>query len=279
MDIEVLGPFEVRERGRQVAPSAAKPRAMLALLACNANRVVSVEELIEELWGEHVPRSATNTLQTYVMQIRNHISTALAGAGVSTDTVKSVVVIRGRGYELVTSGGSSDLLGYERLADAGHRAAEAGNWLSARRDLRAALGLWRGPALAGVKAGPLLSAQVVRLEESRLSLLVGVLDAELRLGNHGPVLGELAELARSHPLHETLHGLYMLALYRTGRRERALQVYGRLRTALDENLGLEPLTRTRRLHGAMLGQAREIELDSAPRLEFDLELANSGPRR
>jgi SARP family transcriptional regulator, regulator of embCAB operon len=270
MDIEVLGPFRVRERGKQVAPSAAKPRTVLALLACNADRVVSAEALIEELWGEDVPRSATKTLQTYVMQIRNHISTALVGSGAKADAVKSVVVIRGRGYELVTSDGSSDLLHYERLAEAGQRAAEAGSWGCARRDLRAALRLWRGPALADVKIGPLLAAQVVRLEESRLSLLVEALDAELRLGNHHLVLGELGELAKSYPLHETLHGLYMLALYRTGRRDRALQVYCRLRAALDERLGLEPLARMQHLHGAML--------ESTPRSELDLELTGTPGR-
>jgi DNA-binding SARP family transcriptional activator len=279
MDIEILGPFGVRERGWQVAPSAAKPRAMLAVLACNADRAVSTEALIEELWGEKLPRSATNTLQTYVMQIRNRISTALAGTGAPADAVKSVIAIRGRGYELVTSGGSSDLLDYERVAEAGRRAAEAGDWVAARRELRAALGLWRGPALGGVKVGPLLSAQVVRLEESRLSLLVAALDAELQLGNHHQVLGELADLAGSHPLHETLQGLYMVALYRAGRRERALQVYRRLRTILDENLGLEPLTRMQRLHRAMLDSARDLDFDSAPRLDFDLELAGAGPSR
>jgi SARP family transcriptional regulator, regulator of embCAB operon len=274
MDIEILGPFGVRAGGQQVAPSASKPRAMLALLASNADHTVPVEALIEELWGEDVPRSATNTLQTYVMQVRNRISTALARAGgqVAAAAAKSVLASHARGYELVTSGGGSDLLAYERLAEAGQRAAEAGDWAGARRDLRAALGLWRGPALAGVKTGPLLGAQVVRLEESRLSLRVTVLDAELRLGNHHRVLAELAELAAAHPLHELLQALYMLALYRTGRRELALRAYRQLRAALGERLGLDPLDGTRRLYRAMLHSVRDPELDLAPLLAFDLEL-------
>lgn len=251
IDVEVLGPLRVRADGRDVAPSAAKPRAMLALLACDAGRTVLTEAIIEELWGDDVPRSATTTLQTYVMQVRNHIGAALAEAGHPADAARSVLVTRGRGYELAVPGGT-DLTRFEQHADTGRRAAEAGDRAGALRSLQGALGLWRGPALAGVRTGSLLAAQVARLEESRLCLRVQALELELQVGNHDQVVGELAALAARHPMHETLHGLYMVALYRAGRRDRALQTYRRLQATLDDRLGLEPLSSVQRLHGAML---------------------------
>ena len=264
--IEVLGPLRVRVDGRDIAPSAAKPRAMLALLACDAGRTVLTEAIIEELWGDEVPRSATTTLQTYVMQIRNHIAAALEGSGRSSDVARSVLVTRGRGYELAIGPDGTDLTRYERYADEGRRAAEAGDEVVALRSLRAALALWRGSALAGVRAGSLLAAQVAKLEESRLSLLVQALQLELEVGNHDRVVGELAALAERYPLHETLQGLYMVALYRAGRRERALQTYRRLHATLDDRLGLEPLSSVQRLHGAMLTHTpgRDLLVRSAP---------------
>jgi DNA-binding SARP family transcriptional activator len=257
IDVELLGPLRARTEGRDVAPSAAKPRAMLALLACDAGRTVLTEAIIEELWGDDVPRSATTTLQTYVMQVRNHIGAALAEAGRSPDEARAVLVTRGRGYELAAG---TDQTRYERHADEGQRAAEKGDRLGALASLRTALDLWRGPALAGVRTGSLLSAHVARLEESRLSLLVQALSLEVQLGRHDEVVGELAALAARHPMHETLHGLYMVALYRAGRRDRALQTYRRLRSTLDDRLGLEPLSSVQRLHGAMLTDTPDGEL-------------------
>ena len=252
IDVELLGPLRARAEGRDVAPSAAKPRAMLALLACDAGRTVLTEAIIEEMWGDDVPRSATTTLQTYVMQVRNHIGAALAEAGRSPDEARTVLVTRGRGYELATGPDGTDLTRYEKHADSGRRAAERGDRPGALASLRAALALWRGPALAGVRTGSLLSAHVARLEESRLSLHVQTLQIEVQLGHHDEVVDELAALAARYPMHETLHGLYMVALYRAGRRERALQTYRRLRSTLDDRLGLEPLSSVQRLHGAML---------------------------
>jgi SARP family transcriptional regulator, regulator of embCAB operon len=264
IDIEVLGPLRVARDGRDIAPSAAKPRAMLALLACDAGSTVLTEAIIEELWGDDVPRSATTTLQTYVMQVRNHISAALVEAGEPADAARAVLVTRGRGYELTVGPEGTDLTRYESWSDQGLRAAERGDRAVALRSLRAALDLWRGPALAGVRTGSLLAAHVARLEESRLSLLVQALHLELQVGNHDQVVGELAALADRHPMHETLHGLYMLALYRAGRRERALQIYRRLRATLDESLGLEPLSSVQRLQRAMLTKVPGPELLALP---------------
>ncbi|MFL6136226.1 MAG: BTAD domain-containing putative transcriptional regulator [Frankiaceae bacterium] len=264
MEIEILGPLCIRESGVGVVPSAPKPRTMLALLACQADHVVSTEAVIEELWGEQVPRSAMVTVQTYVMQLRTHIAAALALRGAAPDAAKSILVTRGRGYLLASGGGPSDLVNHDRLAETGQAAAERGDLPEARRLLRAALALWRGPAIADVRLGRGLAAHALRLEEARLSLAVQALDVELRLGNHHHVLGELAMLTKRNPLHERLHELQMLALYRAGRREPALRLYGRLRATLDERLGLEPVSSVQRLHRAIVSLSPELDLVSAP---------------
>src|SRR4051794_26627180 len=116
MDIAILRPLSIVERGGEGVPTAPQPRATLAPLACQAGRVVSTEAIIEELWGEQVPRSATTTVQTYAMQIRGHIAAALGRAGEPFCAAKSVLVTRGRGYQLTSHGGRSDLASYERLA-------------------------------------------------------------------------------------------------------------------------------------------------------------------
>ncbi|NYI04197.1 AfsR/SARP family transcriptional regulator [Allostreptomyces psammosilenae] len=263
MDISVLGSFTVRECGRNVVPTAAKPRKLLALLATHPDQLLSVRSILDELWGEDLPRSAMTTLQTYVLHVRNHIVSALVEAGRPASAAKAVLVTQARGYLLATHGGAVDLREYERLAAEGHRAVEAGRWAEASDRFRGALGLWRGPALVDVEAGPLLSVQVARLEESRLSVVAQMMEAELRIGRHHRVLDELAGLVEQHPTHESLHALYMLALYRAGRRDRALEVYARLRRVLDDTLGLEPLASVQRLHGDILNSHPGLDAPDA----------------
>ncbi|QFZ21153.1 AfsR/SARP family transcriptional regulator [Saccharothrix syringae] len=247
MDIDVLGPLEVRENGVSIAPSAAKPRQLLALLGLQAGHVVTVPALVEELWGTTPPRSALTTLQTYVLQIRRRIEAAGAAAA------KDVLVTRYGGYLLDTRGGRLDATEYERLVDQGQRALAAGELESASTLLRAALAVWRGPVLADVRAGTRLAVEVTRLEESRLGTLEAQLEADLRLGRHHAVLGDLALLTAQHPLHENFCAQHMLALYRSGRQGSALEVYRALRDRLDRELGLAPSGRLRRLQRAILG--------------------------
>lgn len=263
MDISVLGPCRVSHLGESVVPTAVKPRKVLAMLALHCDQVVSVGALMEELWGEHPPRSATTTLQTYILQLRNLIQAALAARpdGVA-ESPKEILVTEGGGYLLDTQGGIVDVHEFERLSASGHRAMDAGDCAAASRRFREALALWKGPALVDVQTGPLLDVEVRHLEESRLSVLGQRMEAELRLGRHHEILGELAGLCAEHPLHESLQAQHMLALCRAGRRGSALEVYRRLRARTRADLGLEPSPAVRRLQQAILTSDPSVDLDA-----------------
>jgi DNA-binding SARP family transcriptional activator len=287
VDIDVLGELAVRENGVSVTPTAPKPRQVLALLALHADRVVPVASLTEELWGQRPPRSARTTLQTYVLQLRELISAALVHdtpphtphgtppgtsrsggqdvPGGGRRSAKDVLVTSPGGYLLNTSGGTSDVREFELLAGQGYRAMDAGDFAGAARRLREALALWTGSALAGVQTGVLLEMHARRLEETRLCALDQRIEADLRLGRHRELLGELTVLVSRYRTHENLHGQFMLALHRSGRRSEALEVYQRLRGALVRELGLEPSAALRRLQRSILMAHPEPQLEPAPR--------------
>ncbi|MFF0885118.1 BTAD domain-containing putative transcriptional regulator [Streptomyces sp. NPDC003456] len=254
MDIAVLGALDVRENGVSVTPTAPKPRQVLALLALHADQMVPVATLTEELWGQKPPRSARTTLQTYVLQLRELISAAIERdpQDAPARTAKDVLVTSPGGYLLNTSHGASDVREFERLAGTGYRAMDAGDFAGAARQLRDALSLWTGSALADVHTGAQLDMETRRLEETRLCALDQRIEADLRLGRHRELLGELTVLVSRYRTHETLHGQFMLALHRSGRRSEALDVYQRLRTALVRELGLEPSAGLRRMQRSIL---------------------------
>ncbi|MGW2649313.1 AfsR/SARP family transcriptional regulator [Streptomyces sp. NPDC001393] len=264
MDIDVLGALDVRENGVSIAPTAPKPRQVLALLALNADRVVPVASLIEELWSDRPPRSARTTLQTYVLQLRELIAAALArgpgqqsGAGPERRTAKDVLLTLPGGYLLSSGGGTSDVREFERLAGLGYRAMDAGDFAGASRTLAAALDLWSGSAFADVQTGVQLAMEAKRLDESRLCALDQRIEADLRLGRHREVLAELTVLTSRYRTHENLHAQFMIALHRSGRRGEALDAYLQLRNTLGRDLGLEPSPRLRRLQHSILMAAPE----------------------
>ncbi|MFJ8546493.1 BTAD domain-containing putative transcriptional regulator [Streptomyces sp. NPDC093586] len=254
MDIDVLGALSVRENGVSVTPTAPKPRQVLALLALHADQVVPVATLIDELWGDRPPRSARTTLQTYVLQLRELIAAAVERdpENAARRSAKDVLVTSPGGYLLNASGGTIDVCQFEQLAGMGYRAMDAGDFTGAARQLGDALSLWTGSALADVQTGPQLEMEAKRLEESRLCALDQRIEADLRLGRHRELLGELTVLVRRYRTHENLHGQFMLALHRSGRRSEALEVYQRLRTALVRELGLEPSAGLRRMQRSIL---------------------------
>ncbi|ANW21323.1 AfsR/SARP family transcriptional regulator [Streptomyces clavuligerus] len=256
MEIRVLGPLVAQLEHRSVVPSAAKPRQVLALLALHPGRVVTVSTLLDELWGDAPPRTAPATLQTYIRQLRRMLADALDPAGVRGP--KDVLCTRYGGYALdVTS--AVDATEFQRLCVAGQTALREGRDLDASQLLHRALGLWRGPALADVQIGRALEVETLRLEETRLCALDGRIEADLRLGRHAALLGELTALAAQHPLHETVHAQLMLALYRCGRPSHALSAYHRLRRSLIRELALEPSPRLQRLHQAILEADPSLE--------------------
>ncbi|MFD5632499.1 BTAD domain-containing putative transcriptional regulator [Streptomyces sp. NPDC127072] len=287
MQIDVLGILDVRENGVCIAPSAPKPRQVLALLALHADQVVPVSALIDELWAGRPPRSGRTTLQTYVLQLRDLITLALeqdtppapapvsaavpgaapavsAAAPAGRRSAKDVLVTAPGGYMLVSGGGSSDVREFDRLAGMGYRALDAGDVKDAARLLREALALWGGAAFADVQAGARLQMEAMRLEESRLCALDQRIEADLRLGRHRELLAELTVLTSRYRTHENLHAQFMLALHRSGRRGEALDAYHRLRTTLVRDLGLEPSARLRRLQQSILTAAPETPLTEQP---------------
>jgi DNA-binding SARP family transcriptional activator len=275
MDISVLGPFRATQSGVPVHLTAVKPRKVFALLALQAGQVVSVASLVEEVWDESPPRSVQTTLQTYILQIRNAIASALGedanvseGAGLPNGA-KSVLVTEPGGYRLDIHGGLLDAQEFDALSSAGHRALDQGEWAEASSYFGRALSLWHGRALADVQCGPLLEVEATRLDESRMSVLHRRIEADLRLGRHHELVGELSGLAARHPLHEAVHEQLILALYRVGRRSDALAVYRQLRRSLSQGLGLDPSPSIEHLHRAVL--------DSSPQLDVDTVAQSGGP--
>jgi DNA-binding SARP family transcriptional activator len=252
VNVEVLGALSVRENGISMVPTAPKPRQVLGLLALHADQVVPVAALIDELWGENPPRSARTTLQTYILQLRELIATALAAGENERCTAKDILATVPAGYRLETRGGPVDYREFDRRAGTGYRAMDAEDYSGAARRLAEALSLWRGAALTDIRAGNQIDMEIRRLEESRLCALAQRIDADLCLGRHRELLPELTVLVSRHQMHENLHGQFMLALHRSGRRGEALSVYSKLRATLVSELGLEPSAPISRLQRSIL---------------------------
>jgi pentatricopeptide repeat protein len=249
-DIKVLGALEVSINGTSVVPNASKPRHLLAILAMNVGKLVTTSSLKEELWANNAPRSATSTLQTYVLSLRNHIREALPeGDG---DLVRDILVTKHAGYLLRLDPESLDMVRYARLATAGRAAVAAGDHARAERLLSEALTLWRGPVLVDVPVGPQLEIEAMRLAERRLADLTLRIDMDLYMGRHHQVLGDLAALCAQHPYMENFRAQFMLALCRSGRPGQALAVYHDMRTTIRDHLGVDPSPRLRELQRAIL---------------------------
>jgi DNA-binding SARP family transcriptional activator len=245
MEFGILGPVEVRVDGRPVAVTASKPRTLLAGLLVHANKVVAAARLIDLLWGEDPPASAKATLQSYVRQLRRLLPAGSQAGG-------GVLLTRSPGYLLRVEPERLDLDRFQGLVEAAQQARRDGDPAQAAARLRQALGLWRGPALCDVDSETLRWVEAPRLEELRLAALEARIDAELQLGLHAELVGELHALAATHPLRERFAGQLMLALYRCGRQADALEVFAATRRWLVEDLGLEPAQDLQRLHRAIL---------------------------
>ena len=273
MEIKVLGTLNAEVNGMSIVPTAGKPRQILALLALYPGRVVPVPTLMEEIWGTKLPQSSLTTLQTYILQLRRMLGTAM-GPG-APGTAKDVLATRYGGYLLQIPAESVDVYRYERLVAEGRQAFEDGEDERSATLLREALHLWDGPALVDGRVGPILEIEVMRLDQSRLVAQERRIDADLRLGRHVELIAELTHLIARHPQHEGLHSQAMLALYRSGRQAAALDVYRRLRQRLIDELGVEPSPQLQRMHQAMLAVDPRLDVLSGPRRTstFDLYAA------
>ncbi|NUT55489.1 MAG: AfsR/SARP family transcriptional regulator, partial [Thermoleophilia bacterium] len=243
MEYRLLGPLELCDGERRVALRGPRQRALLAALLVSVNEAVPESVLLERLWGDEQPASGSAALRVRVSQLRKLVGDA--------------IVTRPPGYMLSAPAESLDSLRFERLVGEGYRIA-AQDPEHASAVLRQALALWRGPALADVGPLPFAEAEAERLDELRLAALEHVLEAELALGRHAEAVSELDALVAEQPLRENLRRLLMLALYRSGRQARALDVYRRGRARLVDELGIEPGEALRELEAAILRHDPEL---------------------
>ncbi|HMK93706.1 MAG TPA: AfsR/SARP family transcriptional regulator, partial [Thermoleophilia bacterium] len=246
MEFRILGPLEVRDGDAVLPVTGERQRALLAVLLLHANEVVSGDRLADELWGEDLPDSGPTALQVRVSQLRK----ALGPAAVRLET-------RSPGYVLRVEAGELDLDRFQRLAAEANGAEPE----EAADTLREALALWRGPPLADLAYHSFAQAPIRRLEELRLAVLERRLDADLALGRHADVIGELEALVAQEPLHERFRAQLMLALYRSGRQADALEAYRAARDTLVDELGIEPGPALRALEQMILRQDQALDLE------------------
>ncbi|MEQ8144831.1 BTAD domain-containing putative transcriptional regulator [Streptomyces sp. OP7] len=236
----VLGPVRVSRHGEQADPGSPQQRAVLVALLLREGRRVSVDELIDAVWGGVPPRSAAQTIRTYVHRLRRALAPALP-------TDPSPLVSDDYGYALRFSPDRLDLHAFRRRVAGAEAAADRGDHATAVTGFRDALTLWRGEALAGIP-GEYAAAQRAALEAARLSAVEKRIRSEWELGRHGESSGELAGMVAAHPLNERYREMLMLALCRSGRRAEALEAYREARAHLVRELGVEPGARLRELH-------------------------------
>jgi WD40 repeat protein/DNA-binding SARP family transcriptional activator len=244
LQIRVLGHVEACLDDQPLALGGAKQRAILAMLGLAAGRAVSADRLIEGLWGEYPPPSAAKMVQNYVWRLRR--------GGVA-------IVTHGRGYELEIDRDQVDACRLERLVADAARGAGNGN------AARAALALFRGDPLADVADEPFAIDEIRRLEELRLTAAELAIDADMAMGRHQELVGQLDGLLAANPLRERLYGQRMLALYRCDRQAEALDAYRQARKTLVDEIGIEPSAELRRLHEAILRQDPALDVEPVVR--------------
>ncbi|WP_284581978.1 BTAD domain-containing putative transcriptional regulator [Streptomyces sp. 2P-4] len=255
----ILGPLTVQRAGEPVAITAPKERDLLALLLLNADRPAPAEQLIDGIWGGAPPSTARTTLQNYVKRLRHALGDCRTG--------RDVLATEPGGYVLRLDHGVLDLREFDGLTRGAAEASERGDDATASARLRAALALWQGEALAGSRADRLTQVEAPRLNELRMVAFENRVQADLRLGRHADVVGEIRSAIGNHPLRERLHGQLMLALYRSGRRGEALTAYRQARARLVQELGLEPGPDLTALHRRVLADDPALTDERAPLTE------------
>ncbi len=246
----LLGPLEVTVDGTVVDLGGLKQRALLAILLLHANQPVHRDVLVDQLWGEHPPAGAEHAVNVYIWRLRKALQ---AGSGTQA------VVTRQGAYLLQAAAEQVDVALLERLTEEGRRALAAEAAGRASAVLGEALALWRGAPLADFRFEPFAQPEIARLEELRAGVVEDRIEADLALGRHGHVVGELEALVAADPLRERPYQQLMIALYRCGRQADALAVYQTARRTLAEELGIEPCQPLRQLERAILEQDPSLE--------------------
>src|SRR3954452_22341838 len=240
LEFRILGPLEVLVGGSPVRLGGPRQRAVLAILLGHANEVVPADRLIDDVWDEP-PETAANVLQGYISHLRRTLG-------------RDVIATRGRDYAIRLADGALDMHRFERVSVAAVAALHEGRPADASAGLRAALGLWRGPALSDLLDVSAVARIADRLDELPNAALERRIEADLACGREGEAAIELAALVADPPLRERRRALQMRSLYRSGRQAEALAVYRDARTTLVDGLGIEPGRELQDLERAILAQ-------------------------
>jgi DNA-binding SARP family transcriptional activator len=247
MEYRILGALEVWHAGRELSLGGRRPRALLAVLLLHPNEVVSADRLIDELWGDDSLEDAAAALKVVVCRLRKALP-------------PDVVTTKPPGYVLRVGSDELDLDRFERLADEGRELFARGLAADASERLRAALSLWRGPPLADFTYESFARTAITRLDETRLAAIELRIDADLSLGRHHELVGELEALVADHPLRERLRMYLMTALYRSGRQGDALHAYEDARQTLVHEFGVRPCRALQDLERAILRQDPSLDV-------------------
>jgi len=246
MQFRVLGPLEVVENGRVLPLGSRKQRALLALFLLHPDEALTRDRLIDELWQGRPPPAADSTLRSYLSRLRSSLG---------ADRLQT----RPTGYALWVGPEELDASRFAQLVEEGRGTLARQRPAEAAKKLQQALRLWRGPALADFVYESFAQGEIARLDELRLLALEARVDAELALGLHTDLVGELERLVGDHPLRESFRAQLMLALYRSGRQADALASYREARRLLTEELGLEPSQTLKELERAILAHDPALE--------------------
>ncbi len=258
MEIRVLGPMEIHRDGVSVSPGGLKQRTVLALLVAARGKPVSTDALIEGVYGDDAAAGARRTLATYVSNLRQ--------------TLGEVLTRSGDGYVLRTDDIDVDMVTFEQLYREAIPMLDNDPGRAATM-LREALALWRGHAFVDVEARSMLDAEITHLNELRLSALDARIGADLAVGLHRDLIGELESLTAEHPYRESFRAHHMVALYRSGRQSEALRAFGRTRVLLAEELGIDPSADLRDLELAILSQDPQLDVRIKAAIETKAILA------
>jgi len=268
MDFRVLGPVEVRHDGVGLAVGGSKQRSILALLVVNVGQPVSLDRIVDGVYGEEAAEGARHSVQTFISAIRREIG--------------DVVGKEPGGYELTVDTRSIDAVRFEeQVREAMASVDDEPN--AAASMLREALAMWRGHPYADVDGRTVFEPEITRLGELRLSALGARIDADLAVGRHRELVGELEALTVEHPLRERLRAQQMLALYRSGRQTEALRAFERTRVYLGDEIGIDPSPELRALEHQILDHDPALDLPALPsvtqRAVVEVVVAASGGNR
>jgi DNA-binding SARP family transcriptional activator len=268
MQLKLLGPPELVDANESLHLGGPRQQIVLAMLALSPNRVVSLERLIEAVWGDAPPATARSQIQICISGLRR----------IFADTGRSdAIATRASGYQLSIGVDELDITRFAQLVAEARQLADRQLPAEAADELGAALALWRGPALMGV-ASDVAQRAALQLDEQRLVALEERLRLDLMLNRHDEIIGELYDLVEREPLRERLHGTLMLALYRAGRQAEALDCYRRMRTILVDELGMDPSKDLQQLEAAILAQDSSLDLhDEADDPDVAVEALPVGP--